>query len=121
MEKKCSKCGTTENVWFMGMCKKCYEESLGVTKESKKEISHTSESNSSNKVANKFTLVVLITKIVGYLCAIICGLIFMGDEGFWFGLLIIVSIAIAVWFSTLIFEAIAETLNLLQDIKNKIK
>lgn len=31
METKCSKCGTAENVWFMGMCKKCYEESLGVT------------------------------------------------------------------------------------------
>lgn len=31
METKCSKCGTTENVNFMGMCKQCYEESLGVT------------------------------------------------------------------------------------------
>lgn len=27
---KCLKCGTAENVNFEGMCKKCYEESLGI-------------------------------------------------------------------------------------------
>ncbi len=30
MEKKCKKCGTTENVNFDGMCKKCYEDSIVV-------------------------------------------------------------------------------------------
>lgn len=30
MEKKCEKCGTTENVKFDGMCKKCYEDSIVV-------------------------------------------------------------------------------------------
>lgn len=120
MATKCSKCGTEENVNFMGMCKKCYEESLGVTEESKKEISYTNASNSSNTVANKFTLVVTITKVIGYICAVIIGIVIIANISFWLGLLIGVSIAIAVWFSTLIFEAIAETLNLLQDIKNSL-
>lgn len=32
-ENTCKKCGTTENVNFEGMCKECYEETLGVHKE----------------------------------------------------------------------------------------
>lgn len=120
MATKCSKCGTEENVNFMGMCKKCYEESLGVTEESKKEISYTNASNSSNTVANKFTLVVMITKIIGYICAIIIGIVFIANVSFWTGIVTGVVIAVAVWFSTLIFEAVAEALNLLQDIKNRL-
>lgn len=38
MEKKCNKCGTTENVNFLGMCKRCYEESI-VIHEKTEEIS----------------------------------------------------------------------------------
>lgn len=30
MEKQCKKCGTTDNVNFDGMCKKCYEDSIVV-------------------------------------------------------------------------------------------
>lgn len=37
MEKKCKKCGTTENVNFDGMCKECYENSIAIN-EAKKEI-----------------------------------------------------------------------------------
>lgn len=33
MEKKCKKCGTAQNVNFEGMCKKCYEESINISKE----------------------------------------------------------------------------------------
>lgn len=120
MATKCSKCGTAENVYFMGMCKKCYEESLGVTEESKKEISYTNASNSSNTVANKFTLVVMITKVIGYLCAIIIGIVIIANDYFLTGIVTGIVIAVAVWFSTLIFEAIAEGLNLLQDIKNRL-
>lgn len=32
-ENACKKCGTTENVNFDGMCKECYEETLGIHKE----------------------------------------------------------------------------------------
>jgi hypothetical protein len=120
--QKCKKCGTTENVNFEGMCKKCYEESLGFNKNtvSNRKIEYTNSSNNSNRIADKFTLVVNITKILGYLCAIIIAIVMMINVSLWSGLLVGLVIAGIVWFSTLLFEAIAEGLNLLQDIKNKL-
>ena len=38
---------------------------------------------------------------------------------FWIGLVFGLLIAVMTWLSTLLFEAIAEIINLLQDIKNK--
>lgn len=83
-------------------------------------VDYINASNSSNEVANKFLLVVAIVKAIGYVCAIITGLIIMTMDKFWLGLLVGLLIAVMVWSSTLIFEAIAEGLNLLQDIKNKL-
>lgn len=73
-----------------------------------------------NKVANKFSLIVMITKCIGYFSAIIVLIAFIQMEEIWSGLRWCIVICIATWFSTLIFEAIAEGLNLLQDIKNKL-
>ena len=108
-----------------GACKECYIERKNIIAQTKKQESikekqYEDSSNSSNVVAEKFILVVLIIKILGYLGAIIIGAIYIGNIGFGPGLLIGGIIAISVWFSTLIFEAIAEGLNLLQDIKNKM-
>ena len=44
----------------------------------------------------------------------------IGDLWVLTGFLSGIAIAITTWFSTLLFEAIAEGLNLLQDIKNKL-
>lgn len=117
-EKKCKKCGTTENVNFMGMCENCYKESI--RGDEKKKVEPTNSSNCSNSVADKFLLVVLIVKFIGYIGAVITAIIFMVNGGFGLGILSGVIIAISIWCSTLLFEAIAEGLNLLQDIKNKL-
>ena len=117
---ECKKCHTTENVNFEGMCKKCYEESVGIIEEEEKDIEYVNSSDSSNMVANKFTLIVVIIKVIGYIGAIVTLIAFLihGEigQGFLFGIII----AVITWFSTLAFEAIAEILNLLQDIKNKL-
>lgn len=86
----------------------------------KEEIQYTDSSNSSNTVANKFTLVVTIIKVIGYLGAFITAIMIMSIGQVGIGFLSGIVIAIITWFSTLIFEAIAEALNLLQDIKNKL-
>ena len=79
--------------------------------------------NNSNVVARKFTLVVNIIKILGYISAIGIGIYVYDIEGeeFFPGLIAGVVTAASVWISTLLFEAIAEALNLLQDIKDKLK
>ena len=74
-----------------------------------------------NIVANKFTLVVTIVKAIGYIVATVMGIMTMTSTNAFLGLLCGGAIAIATWLSTLIFEAIAEGLNLLQDIKNKLQ
>lgn len=120
VKMECKKCHTTENVNFEGMCKKCYEESVGIIEEEEKEIEYVNSSDSSNMVANKFTLIVIIIKVIGYITAVVTLIAFLiaGEigQGFLFGIII----AVITWFSTLAFEAIAEILNLLQDIKNKL-
>jgi len=72
-----------------------------------------------NKVANKFNLVVWIIKFLGYLGAIISLIVFTQLGNFGVGLLVCIITCIITWFSTLIFEAISEGLQLLEDIKNK--
>ncbi|MCI8290894.1 MAG: hypothetical protein HFJ25_01365 [Clostridia bacterium] len=85
-----------------------------------KEIEYIDSSNSSNTVADKFILVVMIIKFIGYVGAVISAIILIGNGEFGVGILAGLVIAIVTWFSTLLFEAIAEGLNLLQDIKNKL-
>ena len=85
------------------------------------EMEYTNASNSSNEVAEKFMIVVMLIKVIGYSAAFILGLSTMMDLNFWSGLLVAGGIAVGVWLSTLLYEAIAEGLNLLQDIKNKLK
>ncbi len=81
----------------------------------------TTTSNSSNIVAQKFAMVVSVTKIIGYILAFIFGLVMLDVSGdnFFIAILSGGIFALFVWFSTLLYEAIAEVLNLLQDIKNK--
>lgn len=73
-----------------------------------------------NPVARKFNLVVIIIKILGYFSAFTSLITFIILKSFWFGILSFIIICIATWLSTLIFEAIAEGLNLLENIKNKL-
>jgi len=68
-----------------------------------------------NFVAKKFDLVILIIKGLGYSVAVIMALMNAFDLGIWIGIFV----AIATWLSTLILEAVAEGLQLLEDIKNK--
>ena len=84
-----------------------------------KTIEYTNSSNSSNVVAQKFTIIVISTKVVGYILSIIVAIILMRVVKFWLGLIVGLLIADITWLSTLLFEAIAEIINLLQDIKNK--
>jgi hypothetical protein len=62
----------------------------------------------------------MIIKFIGYVGAVISAIILIGNGEFGVGILAGLVIAIVTWFSTLLFEAIAEGLNLLQDIKNKL-
>ena len=112
-----------------GYCNICYKDRENIenekkdfNKEKKSKVEYIDSSNSSNVVANKFKLVVRAIKIIGYAGAIIIGIMMMSIDyfGFLAGLLTGLGIAITTWFSTLLFEAIAEGLNLLQDIKNKL-
>jgi len=66
-------------------------------------------------------MVVSIIKIIGYILAFIFGLVMLDASGdnFFIAILSGGIFALFVWFSTLLYEAIAEVLNLLQDIKNK--
>lgn len=71
-----------------------------------------------NKVAKKFRLIIDIIQIIGY---IISGLIFVAallDLNL-YCLIYGVIVALSTWFSTLFLEAIAEIIELLDNIKNK--
>ena len=74
-----------------------------------------------NKVAEKFLIVVRTIKFLGYGAAIIAGLgiMSMDDDMFLHGLLAAGVMALVTWLSCLLWEAIAEGLQLLEDIKNK--
>lgn len=72
-----------------------------------------------NKVANKFKLVICICKILGYLGAIVTFILYCKGEKVLMGIVAFIVWLISIWLSTLILEAIAEGLQLLEDIKNK--
>lgn len=73
-----------------------------------------------NEISAKFNLIVFTIKVIGYVIALFAGLTIMINVNFWGGLILGLVIAIVVFFSTLIYEALAEVINLLQDIKNKL-
>lgn len=81
--------------------------------------SNTSTKKNINKVAKKFNIVIFIIKLLGYFGAFICLIAYTQIVNFGLGLLVSVIVCIVTWLSTLIFEAIAEGLQLLEDIKNK--
>ena len=83
-------------------------------------VSPSNTRNTFNPIAKKFNLVVMIVKVIGYFSAFISIIAFASIREFWWGLLGSIVIVISTWLSTLLFEAIAEGLNLLQDIKNKL-
>lgn len=72
-----------------------------------------------NKVATKFNFVVWVMKFLGYLGGIISWIVLANLDNGLMGFVICVATCIMTWFSTLLFEAIAEGLQLLEDIKNK--
>lgn len=77
-----------------------------------------------NPVAAKFAGVAATIKTLGYGAAIVLALLIMASfdmegEGVFLALITGLSIAVATWFACLIWEAIAEALQLLEDIKNK--
>lgn len=82
-------------------------------------VSSNNNRNAFNPVAKKFNLVVMIMKVLGYFSAFIGLIIFASMEQFGWGVLWCIVICIVTWLSTLIFEAIAEALNLLQEIRDK--
>lgn len=85
------------------------------------ETSNTTNNNKRiyNKVATKFNFVVWIIKFLGYLGGIITWIALANLDNGWTGFGICIVICIMTWLSTLLFEAISEGLQLLEDIKNK--
>ena len=77
-----------------------------------------------NPVAAKFAGVAATIKTLGYGAAIVLALLIMASfdmegEGVLLAFITGLSIAVTTWFACLIWEAIAEALQLLEDIKNK--
>ena len=73
-----------------------------------------------NRVATKFNFVVWIVKFIGYAGGTITWIVLANLENGLAGFVICIITCIATWISTLLFEAVAEGLQLLQDIKDKI-
>lgn len=82
-------------------------------------VSSHSNRNIFNPVAKKINLVVMVIKVLGYLSAFIVLINWMSIEELGWGIVFFILLCIATWLSTLILEAIAEGLNLLQEIRDK--
>ena len=117
---KCKKCGT-DNVITRSNCKNC-----GAILEKENINRHSNVDNKvntivkTNKVASKFSLLVGIMKFIGYSASFISFIALLSSEETGFAFLCLIGGAIFTWLSTLFFEAVAEGLQLLQDIKDKI-
>lgn len=89
----------------------------------KEDINHQNNkintSTKTNKVAAKFSIIVSIIKFIGYLASIIAFITFLSLEETGLAFLYLICGSIVTLFSTLLFEAMAEGLQLLEDIKNK--
>lgn len=141
---KCKQCGT-DNVITRSNCRKCGAEldksmlvkptfteptvvkpitqSHNVEDENRQynqnETNYYESRKIENKVANKFKIVANILKFLGYGGAILCTIVIMANGEAGAGILGGIVIAIATWFGCLFWEAVAEGLQLLEDIKNK--
>ena len=118
-EKELIMCGNCyeKNETGRKYCKKCKNE-LSYSKK----VEYEDASNSSNVIAKKIEIFVMFVKVVACILAIINLVILSSETGkFLIPLLVSVGIIAVAWISTLMLEAIAEGLNLLQDIKNKRK
>ena len=107
-----------------GFCKKCYSNKDEYNAQ-KSEYNGTSknfsdEENKKNKVAFKFLIVINFMKLLGYGSTIIGFIALLSNEETGFAFLCLICGSIGTWLSTLFFEAVAEGLQLLQDIKDKI-
>ena len=71
-------------------------------------------------MATKFNIVVYIIRIIGYFSGFVSLIILAQNNSFLLGLVVCVITCIVTWLSTLFFVAIAEGLQLLQDIKEKL-
>lgn len=96
------------------------DESANIKKETSNNIEATKTENLQNVIAQKLTVIVFTIKVIGYLVAICVGIATIINVNLGYGLIIGVCIAVAVFFSTLIYEALAELINLLHEIKNKL-
>ena len=116
---KCKKCGT-DNVITRSNCKNCgailEKKNINQDRNVENEVSAIVRTN---KVASKFSLVVNIMKFLGYFATIIGFFALFSIEEQGFAFLCLICGVIVTWLSTLFFEAIAEGLQLLEDIKNK--
>ena len=125
----CEKC-YEENEITRNTCKYCgaklYKNDNNKSSNSKNKIkdeetiNYDDENEITNKVASKFSLLVGIMKFIGYSASFISFIALLSSEETGFAFLCLIGGAIFTWLSTLFFEAVAEGLQLLQDIKDKI-
>ena len=117
---KCKKCGT-DNVITRSNCKNC---GAILEKENINQVSNVENKVNTivrtNKIASKFSLVVNIMKFLGYVATIISFIALFSIEEQGFAFLCLICGVIVTWLSTLFFEAIAEGLQLLEDIKERL-
>lgn len=90
----------------------------------KNEVASKNDIRHKNKIAGKFKLVATILKIIGYGGAILAALVIilrseMEANGIILGIIVALIASLITWFSCLTWEAIAEIIQLLEDIKNK--
>lgn len=124
---KCQNCGNdvSDKATQCPHCKATINDTNGIENIIKNVKLRTGTSNATNnkrkynKVATKFNFVVWIMKFLGYLSGIITWIVLANLDNGLMGFVICVVICVVTWFSTLLFEAIAEGLQLLEDIKNK--
>lgn len=101
-ENICKKCGTIENVNFEGMCKECYEETLGVHKEI------------TNKIKSDFLIITQVILIVISIVVCIIDIIF--ESYILLGTTIISTIIICI-----ILKIFKTIIDILQSIHEKLK
>lgn len=63
---ECKNCGTTENVNFEGMCKECYEESIGIN--NKEYIEHENKKNIHKNLLIVLMVIIILISFGIYLC-----------------------------------------------------
>lgn len=90
----------------------------------KNQVSNQHSIRHKNKIAGKFKLVATILKVLGYGGAILSAIAIMlvsemKLEGILAGIGVALLVSLITWFSCLTWEAIAEIIQLLEDIKNK--